>query len=275
MSLLEALQTRNVTGGHGIKEMYLPEGTTLVDGSAVDVHAIGRKIAKINHGLFGIYNTEDSNAAHRTAVGRLALQFRKWMKPLLNKRFQKRQYNASLQAEEEGWYVTCVRFLKELHKCKYSIPAVWQYLEEFEKKNIIRALTDSIQVLLLSLLTGVIDWPDDEDTPRSWKFVELISRRLSTEIRALHPIGIFDESRTLFKSPFPALKTINSCYDILASLVTPEDWTEELTSGPYKGMTRLEKNLYKAPVWGLVHYRQFSKAVGDVDEIINYYARPY
>lgn len=275
MSLLEALQTRNVTGGHGIKEMYLPEGTTLEDGSVVDVHAIGRKIAKINHGLFGIYNTEDSNAAHRTAVGRLALQFRKWMKPLLNKRFQKRQYNASLQAEEEGWYVTCVRFLRELHKCKYSIPAVWQYLEEFEKKNIIRALTDSIQVLLLSLLTGVIDWPDDEDTPRSWKFAELISRRLSTEIRALHPIGIFDESRKLFKSPFPALKTINSCYDILASLITPEDWTEELSSGPYKGMTRLEKNLYKAPVWGLVHYRQFSKAVGDVDEIINYYARPY
>lgn len=275
MSLLEALQIKDVIGGHGIKEMFLPEGTTMEDGSKVDIHAIGRKIAKINHGLFGVYNAEDSNAAHRTAVGRLALQFRKWMKPLLNKRFQSRQYNASLQAEEEGWYVTVVRVLRDLYKCKFSIPTIKNQLTELEKQNLMRAFIDTLQVIVMSVLGGVVDWPDDEDTPKSFKFAELICKRLSTEIRALHPIGVFDESRKLFKSPIPALRTINSCYDILASVISSEDRTEELTSGPYKGMTKLEKNLYKAPIWGLAHYRQFSKAVGDFDDIINYYARPY
>ena len=165
-----------------------------------------------------------------------------------------------------------------MYKGKYSILTIWSQLAPFERQNLWRAFIDTVHVIVFSCIGASFD-DDDEDAynekSRTMQFIELICRRLSTEIRALHPIGIFDESRKLFKSPFPALKTINSCYDILASLITPEDWTEELASGPYKGMTRLEKNLYKAPVWGLVHYRQFSKAVGDVDEIINYYARPY
>ena len=274
--VIKALQIKDSPLGEGIREMYIPEGTTNLDGSPFDPYEIGNKIAKINHGLFGVYNQEDMNAAHQTAIGRLALQFRKWMKPLLNRRFQARQYNASLKAEEEGWYRTMFRYLKDVYKSKFHIIAVWNTLEDFEKQNIFRVICDSVQVLVVWLLGFVIDWPDDEDTPKVLKMAELISKRLKRELGALHPVGIFRESRAILKSPIPALSTINSIYDILSSICSPlEDWNDELQSGPYKGMSTLQKNLYKAPVWGLSHYRQVSKFMGDMDDLINYYARPY
>jgi hypothetical protein len=38
-----------------------------------------------------VYNEEDSNAASRVIMGRLLQQYRKWIKPQFNKRFQKAQ----------------------------------------------------------------------------------------------------------------------------------------------------------------------------------------
>lgn len=275
MSLLDAIQVRGAKEGHGMKEMYIPEGTTDTDGNIFDVSKFGRKIAKVNHGLFGIYNSEDSNAAHRTAVGRLALQFRKWMKPLINKRFQARQFNMSLGAEEEGYYRTALRFLRDVGKSKFHVTAIWRSLTDMEKQNLKRALIDSVQLLAVWLVGSYIDWPDDEDTPKVYKYVELIARRMKIELGALHPVGIIGEGRKIVKSPFAAMSVLNSIYDIGAAVLAVEDYGEELQSGPYKGMTRLQKSLYKAPVWGLTHWRQISKMLGDQDSMINYYARPY
>ena len=67
---------------------YIPEAYNL-DGTKFDVSKFGRRIAHINHTLFGVYNEEDANAANRVALGRLLMQYRKWMKPLFNRRFQK------------------------------------------------------------------------------------------------------------------------------------------------------------------------------------------
>lgn len=275
MSLLDAVQIRDAKEGHGMKEMYLPEGTTDEKGNLFNASKFGRKIAKVNHGLFGIYNSEDSNAAHRTAVGRLALQFRKWMKPLINKRFQARQFNMSLGAEEEGYYRTALRFLRDIAKSKFHVTAVWESLTEMEKQNLKRALVDSLQLFIVWIVGSYVDWPDDEDTPKAYKYAELITKRMKMELGALHPVGIIGEGRKLVKSPFAAMSVLNSIYDIGVSVLTPGDYVEELQSGPYKGMTRLQKNLYKAPVWGLVHWRQISKMLGEQDDLINYYARPY
>lgn len=275
MSLLDALQIRNAAEGYNMKEMYLPEGTTDLEGNIFDPAKFGRKIAKVNHGLFGIYNSEDSNAAHRTAVGRLALQFRKWMKPLINKRFQARQWNASLGAEEEGYYRTALRVLRDIGKSKFHVLAVWDSLDNMEKQNIKRAFIDSVQLAAVVLVGALLDWPDDEQTPKIYKYAELITRRMKLELGALHPMGIVGEGRKIVKSPFAAMSVLNSLYDIGAAFLAVEDYGEELQSGPYKGMTRIQKSLYKAPVWGLVHLRQISKMLGDQDDLINYYARPY
>ena len=99
---------------------------------------------------------------------------------------------------------------------------------------------------------------------------------MKMELGALHPWGITTEMKKAMQSPIPAMSTISSIKDIISLLLPPyQDWYEEVESGPYKGMTKAQKKLYKAPVWGLVHVRQISKMLGDQDEIINYYARPW
>lgn len=276
MSLWEALQVRDSAEGHGMKEMYLPEGTTDLEGNLFSASEFGRKIAKVNHGLFGIYNTEDSNAAHRTALGRLALQFRKWMKPLINKRFQKRQYNRALGTEEEGYYRTLLKILGDVWNARFNLVAVKENLSEMEKQNFCRAFIDTALLVMVSMLCSLVDWPDDEDTPKIYQYAELVARRMKMELGALHPAGIVTEGKKTLQSPIPAMSTLASIYDII-SLVNPfnSDWYEEIESGPYKGMTKAQKKLYKAPVWGLVHIRQISKMLGEQDQIINYYARPW
>jgi hypothetical protein len=74
-------------GNNKIKEVVLPEGTTLENGEEVNLAKIGREIAQINHDVLGIYNQDDANSANQVALGRALQQYRKWMKSILNKRF--------------------------------------------------------------------------------------------------------------------------------------------------------------------------------------------
>jgi hypothetical protein len=59
-----------------------------------------------------------------------------------------------------------------------------------------------------------------------------------------------------------------SCFD-------PEDWVDEIRSGPYKGLSTWRKNFIKAPIPGVAQYHMIDKFVNELDNSINYYARPY
>jgi hypothetical protein len=80
MSLWDALEVKDAYAGSNVKELNYIDIKEL-DGSPLDVGKFGREIATVNHGLFGIYNEEDANAANMVAMGRLLQQYRKWMKP--------------------------------------------------------------------------------------------------------------------------------------------------------------------------------------------------
>ena len=68
---------------------------------------------------------------------------------------------------------------------------------------------------------------------------------------------------------------INDITNLISSTIDPRDWNDELKSGPYKGMSTFEKNLFKAPLPGVTQYRQVNKFVGEIDTSLQYYARPY
>ena len=70
-------------------------------------------------------------------------------------------------------------------------------------------------------------------------------------------------------------QAVQNTANLATSLLDPRDWTDELQSGPYKGMSTLEKNFVKAPLPGIAQYRQIDKFVGDLDNSIMYYLRPY
>lgn len=276
-SLWDALQVENkFEDNDQIKILRLPEGTTNEDGSNLDIIKIKEIIHKVNQHLFGVYNEADANAANRISLGRLLLQYRKWMKPSFNKRFQARQYSVILGKEEEGYYRTLLRFLNELRRGKFQVAAQWNNLNNQEKANIRRSLTELVQFFLVCSLVRFIDWEDDKDRPWAAKMAEYTARRLKHELGSLVPgMSMVKELSKTVSTPMASLSVINSGIRLIDSMLSPEDWTDELKSGPYKGMSTLEKNILKAPIPGLTHYKQLDRFLNDVDTSIQFYVRTY
>jgi hypothetical protein len=73
-----------------------------------------RKVLGVNQYLHGIYNKEDAGAMQQHALGRLAIQFRKWMRSGWNKRWGSRfgqsYWNERRNMKDEGYYMTTLRF---------------------------------------------------------------------------------------------------------------------------------------------------------------------
>jgi hypothetical protein len=73
------------------------------------------RVLGVNQYLHGIYNKEDAGAMQQYAIGRLAMQFRKWMRPGWTKRFGqdfgKSDWNERRSQYSEGMYVSTWNFL--------------------------------------------------------------------------------------------------------------------------------------------------------------------
>lgn len=277
MSLWEAMQVVDADSSGKVKKLSFPKGTTLENGEELNVSSIGRRMAHVNQHLFGIYNQDDANAANRVALGRLLMQYRKWMKPQFNKRFQAAQYNVTTESWEEGYYRTMFRIANELVRGKTQLAAIWQDLTTHEKANVKRAITEIAQFFVVWMLANLIDWDDDENRPWAQKLAEYTTRRLEHELGGLMPLhtGFIQENWKNVKTPMASISTIDSILKLMDSIVTPSDWTDELKSGPYKGYSTLEKNLLKSPIPGITHYRQIDRFLENIDTSINYYIRSY
>jgi hypothetical protein len=275
MSLWDALQVRNVyQGNEEIKELNYKDITEL-DGQELDVHKFSRQVAHINHRLFGIYNEEDANAANRLAMGRLLLQYRKWIKPQMNARFQALQYSNVMDEWEEGYYRTMLRLGNDLFKGKIQLATCWGQMKDFERQNVIRCVTEILQFLVIWGLANWVEWPDDKKRPWGVKLAEYSMKRLAHETGGLTPSTVMlQEQLKNIKDPMASLGMIQDVLNLFNSCITPEDWTDEISSGPYKGLSTLEKNVIKAPLPGVAPYRQIDKFIGNLDNSINYYVRP-
>lgn len=241
-------------------KLQLKQGYTKEDGSAFtkdDIIAFSRKAAAINQRMHGIYNKADRSAVQRLAVGRMAMMFRKWIRPSLNRRFKSATYNYDLQAWTEGYYNTTGKFLwqlaKELKEGQYAIVANWNNLTSTEKANIKRAMTEVGHFLILSAFLALMDWRDKD---RTWaeKMLEYQARRLYTELGAQIPgPQMTKEAFTLLKSPAAGVKTAEGLLDLIG-LLNPYNYEllgkEDalLKSGRYKGHTKAYKLFFESPV---------------------------
>lgn len=280
ISLWDALKIEDFSENSEVKILALPKGTTTLDGNPFSVNDFSRKIAGVNQHLFGIYNQEDSNAANRVAVGRLLMQYRKWMKPLYNKRFMAAQYDSSLDTYTEGYYRTFYRFANELMRGKFQIMATWDNLTDYEKGNIKRVIMEVAQLMAVYAITLLLDGDDDKELKsrtHAYKMLDYTFTRLYHELATLTPtLSMGRELVKTVRTPVASASAINNMLNLCVSITKPySDWTDEIQSGPYKGMSTLEKNFLKAPIPGIAQYKQIERFIGDLDTSINYYARPW
>lgn len=248
-----------------------------LDGTALDVSGFSREIETVNHGLFGIYDEDNTNAANRVFWGKALQQYRKWMKSQYDKRFQAKQTNVLLDKEVEGYYRTLARITRELLKGQVTLAQVWdgEALSLDDKRNLMRCIVELAQFFALAAFVKFFEWPKDKDRPALQRLAELMARRTKHEIGGLAPsLDMGEELSKTLGSPLPSLKVFTGLTRLIGSLMDPwTDWDNELQSGPYEGHSTLYKNFIKAPLPIVAQMYQIMK-FDDLDASIEYYMRP-
>ncbi|MBR1772647.1 MAG: hypothetical protein IJ749_01975, partial [Eubacterium sp.] len=297
------LDATNKTGAY----LALKEGYTKEDGSPITVEdetAFQKQVIGLNFDLQGIYNLDDKSAVQKYALGTLAIMYRKWIAPAVKRRYGGTKYNVLKGGiETEGYYITlfnCIgRIFKDaknqvteeegakaLWNIKEDLKALrnaallnWNNMTDYEKSNMRRAFTEiSIMVGLtagICLLGKVPPSAKDDDDPRSyfltWWDKTLLSQlfRLRSEIGSQAPTPMLvDEATRMLRSPFAALRTVQTTINIL-NLLLPSSYTDEIKSGRYKGHTKAYKYLREFPFISM--WKKVENFV-DPTPMINYYS---
>ena len=132
------------------------------------VNYISRKSAEINNHLHGIYNEEDKALLYQKSWGRLIGQYRKWIKPSINRRFAATSYNYNLDDMQEGFYRTAARFtaalIREWQTEGFNIVSRYKEMSPYEQANLKKAMTEIVVYCMIIAALGMI--PDDDDD--SW-----------------------------------------------------------------------------------------------------------
>lgn len=247
VSLLEALEVQPHENGKEFGgTLKLKEGYTKEDGSKFtedDRFELETKIRSINKQINGSYNQADRAAIQRYSLGRAAMIFRRWMPGAYVRRFGKTGYNFESQEMKEGYYRTFGNFawqlVKDLKDSKFLLGTRWKELDDYEKTNLKRAITEVTQFFLISLALALLGGGGGSDKPWLEQLAVYELRRLQTELGVLVPIqpSFFKQSLTIFQSPMAGVDTWSRVFD----LMRVGEYGDVLQSGPYKGHTKFYK----------------------------------
>ncbi len=127
----------------------------------------------LNKRLNGVYNDFDKGTAQRYSLGRLAIMYRKHLIPGYKRRFKKLSADQELGSITEGYYRTFWNtFAQDLRDYKFNLASNWSTYTDFEKKQIIRTLTEMSFILALSAIVyGLKALGDDDETwKKNWAY---------------------------------------------------------------------------------------------------------
>lgn len=260
MSLLEALEKVPVDPKNPEYGMQISlKGIEKLDGSEFtreDVLSLASKINKINQKCFGVYNTEDVNAARRTLIGSFALQYRDWMWPAWKRRFGKAVFDPETNEEIEPYYTSAYKFskqlIKDLKNGEFNLEAAKDKLTDHQKANLRRCRRELTNFVAILAMLALYDWWDDKDPDRekSWfeEYIIYCLRRLKTELGTLVP-GPFmvTEGLKIMDDPIANTSILKSIANITTALWIPS-WTDEIESGRFKGHSSGYRAIMKSPL---------------------------
>jgi len=232
-----------------------------------------RKVIAVNQGIHGIYNKDHAGAMQHYALGRVAIQFRKHMRPMFTKRFGRKfwqsGYNEHREIMEEGMYKSTTEFIIQAlsdykHFYKNAVKQ-WGELSEVQKSNIKRtavemgvlASTFLIYMLVNGLRKGIP--PEDKLARGVVSRILLQLDRVTTETNAYTPTGMIRDTKAILSSPAAGVRTVGDITEFVYQTLTypfrPNDRNmnlgtftldaKEYTVGRYKGDSRIGVALWK------------------------------
>tara|TARA_R100000152_G_scaffold18491_1_gene10341 strand:+ start:3868 stop:19329 length:15462 start_codon:yes stop_codon:yes gene_type:complete len=210
------------------------------------------RVKAVYQRMHGIYNSSDRAALQQYAMGRAAMQFRKWLRPGAMRRFEgiekviydakspykKADYNERLMSEVEGNYVTAAKFIvtmfKEARQLNFEFGKRYKELPTWQKANLKRALGEIAFLMLLLILPGRIrgDKEDDELSRAEWQALYTIKRVESELLFYLPTTAFFDILRT----PMAGMSGLEALYKFFSQGTS--DLTSVLTGGDFERYKR-------------------------------------
>ncbi len=267
ISLWDALVTVPINKDNpdlGMK-LVLKEGVTKLDGTEFtedDISRLSGRMRYINQHTFGVYNDEDMIGARRLILGRFVMQYRDWIPSQFRYRFGSKTYNMEKGDYVEGYYRTSGKFIKqvyqELKNGEKNIAQVWDDLSDYEKVNVKRAITETIQWLAVAAFVAILKGYDDDDNPWAVKMLRYVATRERTELGALTPAMMVPEMIKIVKSPVANTSVISDLYN-LRLLLNPANYTDEIQSGDYKGHSTAYRAFMRSPL--TLWYRTIKRSV--------------
>ena len=256
ISLWDALETVPLDAEHpeyGAK-IKLKDGVTKEDGSEFtnkDISDLSGRMRYVNQHLFGIYNDEDSVGARRTIVGRFIMQYRDWIPAQFRYRFGTRTTNLEKGGEVEGYYRTTARFMTEIYnELKHgslNISQLWSELDDYDRRNIVRARTEMLQWVAVCALVFLLKKDKEKDRPWAVRALKYLATRERTELGALVPLSMPVEMINIAKSPFANTSVISDVWN-LTMLLNPVNYFDEIQSGDYKGHSSAYRAFMRSPL---------------------------
>ena len=245
-------------------KLDIKEGVTNLDGSKFtekDVSVITNRIAYINQHLFGIYNNEDSIALRQVIWGKFLMQYRDWIPTQFRYRFGAKTTNLMKGGIVEGYYRTSWTFGKELYyealKGEKTVTELWNELEDWEKANVKRAVTEVSQFIILMAVITLMGKSKDKD--RSWaeRVLSYWAMREKTELAALVPSPfMLTEGIKLVKSPVANTSVLSDIANLKTCLWVP-NWFDEIERGEYQGHSSGYRAFMRSPA--TLWYRNFKR----------------
>lgn len=245
-------------------KLVIKEGVTNLDGSAFtkeDIANISNKITYVNQHLFGIYNVEDAIAARQVIWGKFLMQYRDWIPTQFRYRFGAKTTNLMKGGIVEGYYRTTWTVGKELYNevltGEKTAKELWDDLEDWEKANIKRAVTEVSQFMILMAVITLMGKSKDKD--RSWaaRVLSYWAMREKTELAALVPSPfMLTEGIKLVKSPVANTSIWSDIANLQTCLWVP-NWFDEIENGEYRGHSSGYRAFMRSPA--TLWYRNFKR----------------
>lgn len=198
--------------------------------SAEEKSLFKQEVIGVNQANHGIYNKEDAGAMQQYALGRLGIQFRKWMMPGWNKRFGSRffdkQWNERRNIHDEGMYVSTLNFLGEyikgLKDLNFNYKLHMNNMDEQQQANVRKTFTEFAYLLgsalFMMLLTAMVE--DDDELKENTAFNVALYQldRLTTELQVYNPYGFINEGRKILRSPMASATVFEDLLGLGTSL---------------------------------------------------------